>query len=111
MFGEDATDVRALVLSQYASPDVEIGLLSLVRRAVRMHYKAEIHSLRKRVKNPKTEYDKKTRPHDKARLAALEVVWRDLKLDMEGDEELAYCEKLVNERRGALRRNFPGGGL
>ncbi len=93
--GDDATNLRQLIMTFYGPPGGEAAFLQVVRDELKMHFKVEIDSLKRSIEKPLTgsiEYFKNE-------LNIYEKNWNILKFNLEGEEEKAYCLELVRKRR------------
>ena len=93
MFGRtDDEDVRFLTLCQYGnSVDLEVGALMRIRNSYRITLKGR-RQMRKE-DEAKGEDVQET-------LDAIKLVWDQMRLGLEEDDEEGYCRELVHKRRG-----------
>jgi hypothetical protein len=98
---EDSTDVRVLLLAQYAGePLIEQLAVQMLRETVRVHVQCQIGRSRHQIDKANNEV---VLERCRRRLADDERVWSDLNLGLEGDAEVEYCKALVATRRGTAK--------
>ncbi len=96
--GTNDEDVRLLILCQYAnSPQLEVEALMAVRQSYRITLK---------VRRQMGEENKAKGKDVQETLDAINLVWDQMCLHLEGNEEEGYCRELVHKRRQML-----GGGM
>ncbi len=90
----DDEELRLLALCQYEnSVDLEVGVLMGIRSSYRITLKG---------RRQMREEDKAKGRDVQELLDSINIVWNQMCLHLEGNEEEGYCRELVHKRRGML---------
>lgn len=105
MVSDDATDLRALVVSQYGDDIAhEAACLKTVRAALRTRWAATLAKLEHVVQQPSHHAPAKVESA-RRQLLGLQNMWNGAGFELEGADERAHCIELVRRRRAEGNTN------